>query len=91
MLYAEAAGPMPRAQKERSEARSMNACELSLVPCEDQDGRRVEAALRAVPEPVGGPDFVRPGTCSCAFSGNSPGCRQSRRSCRQEESARAVR
>ena len=36
-------------------------CDVSIAPCGDYDDARVEAAMRAVLEPVGGLDFVRPG------------------------------
>ena len=39
----------------------MNQYDVSLVPCDDYDDAKVEAALRAALEPVHGLDFVRPG------------------------------
>ncbi len=39
----------------------MKEYDVSIVPCGDYDDERVEAAMRAVLEPIRGLDFVRPG------------------------------
>ncbi len=39
----------------------MKPYDVSIVPCEDYDDVRVEAALREALAPIGGLDFVQPG------------------------------
>ncbi len=39
----------------------MNEYDVSIVPCDDYDEQKVEAALRSALQPIGGLDFVKPG------------------------------
>lgn len=47
--------------RRREEGMNMNQYDVSLEPCEDYDDQRVEAALRALLEPIHGLDFVKAG------------------------------